>query len=916
MKFDAKTFFELTGKGGGPVAALGTAFGMPSCLINLTAEALAILPSPILRAIRGSTANGASRADDVIKAITAKLRFGWGIIEYDTEDGMFRFVSDSSKNGLDKDEGGILNGIGGFLGALGAAAGFGGRLYNNYLTTQAQINSIKECLDNYNDYLKFSGGFAGDERMRLAGISPERYRELVDQGFGVDKEELFDALQFKLRALESLQRIEAEMAARLSGQKPEPEFLPDYAEYVSGTGLEIGEQPQTERVKPIFRLSFGPPVSKEGKFILSKDGLYYDSQTSGIIPALLELESRKGGLQVNQLWNLEQDPSLGGRGRPINLDQFKSYVNTILDEDILDDSNVLQEYYLRDNVLQDLIGQKNRKIFDASSQLGDLESQGSSQILISNMRQVMLSEASHFLAKINKRKKQIELAVKLPIIYGKGTLYAPGQIPVNDFSYLEGINFQFDINRQKSLVLSQADVDSVVLPLDVKFIQQVDSSDPVSIDHLIINNIGYGSIVTSPSAVSANTLSLNIDVERDSLIAFYNYLTVEDSDTSSTFYLRNSSDLGDRLDAELWASSCSRAFDKGVGIVYLHGITKHSTSNPRVPSAMGSFIKLPPQPEFQDLIYNPKGATFETWVHAPQLDGEHYGFGDNYEVSGLYRLILANENTGLQGTGQTDILNIQRDNGTGVARGLLFGFTRDRRITTDDSPSNHSGDNRIEDACLFLAPTQSFDATSVGFVRKTSTSANCYSSSGWNCMRFSIWDATNGVSLSSCGKEFVQVALTFNPEMDQIKFYCDGKVLTTSSYLSVFGQSSKEGMPNIPSFKKNNSFEYNASSFSSIGVYEFSSGPKLDPYFTPWILGGGYTDGLQTSSVGDLDGTGNFMGGSYGGIISGLKGYLGSTKFYSKCLSDSEVLNNFNALKIFFKNIDVPNLMWEPISMG
>jgi hypothetical protein len=107
MKFDAKTFFELTGKGGGPVAALGTAFGMPSCLINLTAEALAILPSPILRAIRGSTANGASRADDVIKAITAKLRFGWGIIEYDTEDGMFRFVSDSSKNGLDKDEGGI-----------------------------------------------------------------------------------------------------------------------------------------------------------------------------------------------------------------------------------------------------------------------------------------------------------------------------------------------------------------------------------------------------------------------------------------------------------------------------------------------------------------------------------------------------------------------------------------------------------------------------------------------------------------------------------------------------------------------------------------------------------------------------------------------------------------------------------------
>lgn len=916
-KFDVKTFFELTGRGGGPIAALGTAFGMPACLINLGAEALAILPSPILRSIRGSTANGASRADDVIKALSAKLRFGWGIIEYDTEDGMFRFVSDSSKNGLDRDEGGLLNGLGGFLGALGAAAGFGGRLYNNYLTTQAQINSIINCFDSYNNYLKYSGGAAGDERMRLAGISPERYRELVDQGFGIDREDLFDALAFKLRALEALQKIDAEMAARISGQKAEPEFLSDYAPYLSGTNLNINP-PDTNLIpKPIFRLNFGPPISKEGRFILSVDGLYYDSQTSGIIPALLELEQRKDLLELNQLWNLEQDPSLGGRGKPINLDQFKDYVNTILDENIIDDSQILQQYYLDDNLLQDLIGQKNRKVFDVSAQLGQLIDQVASQILIANTRQVMLSEASHFLAKINKRKKQIELAVKLPIIYGKGSLYNPGKIPINDFSYLEGINFQFDISKQKSLVLNQADVSSVVLPLNVKFIEQVNSNDSISLDHLIINNIGFGSIISNPSGVSAASLSLNTDIEREDLIAFYQYLNAYESvDSSSIFDIRNSSSNKDRLNAQLYGPNPEKMFDKGVGIVYLDGVTKHSKTMPRVPSAMGSFIKLPAEPEFQDLIYNPKGATIETWVHVPQLDGEFYGFNDDYDVSGLYRLILANENTGLQGTAQSDVLNIQRDNGTGVVRGLLFGFTRDARITQGLPPPENPSDNIVENTCLFLAPTQSFNDIEAGFVRKTST-GNCYSSSGWNCMKHSIWETnSNGIAVSACGREFVQLAVTFNPPENTIKFYCDGTLLTTSSYLDVFGQNANEGMPNIPSFKKENSFEYNSTSMASVdSVRDLSAGPRLDPYFTPWILGGGYTDGLQTSSVGDGVETGNFMGGRHGGIISGLKGYLGGTKFYSKPLTDGQILNNFNASKLFFKNIEVPNLMWEPISM-
>ena len=59
-----------------------------------------------------------------------------------------------------------------------------------------------------------------------------------------------------------------------------------------------------------------------------------------------------------------------------------------------------------------------------------------------------------------------------------------------------------------------------------------------------------------------------------------------------------------------------------------------------------------------------------------------------YEVgasstSALYRVILANENTGISDSKapQADINNLDLDTGTGVTRGIVYGFTRDRRFT-------------------------------------------------------------------------------------------------------------------------------------------------------------------------------------------------------------------------------------------
>jgi len=154
--------------------------------------------------------------------------------------------------------------------------------------------------------------------------------------------------------------------------------------------------------------------------------------------------------------------------------------------------------------------------------------------------------------------------------------------------------------------------------------------------------------------------------------------------------------------------------------------------------------------------------------------------------------------------------------------------------------------------------------------------------------------------LSSCQQEFVHVAVTFDPIKDSISIFADGIELATSSMSYVFGIPSYT-MPNLPTFKNaTNSFKYSTLTVGPNAPQALKYGPVLDTYFTPWIVGGGYTDGMYYN--------GNFMGGTYGGIISGLRGNIGSLKFYSKPLSQSEILNNYNTQSMFFKNIDVSKL--------
>lgn len=894
--FDTKTFFYNAGRGENPTTALGAAFGMPYCLISLGEDLLSLLPRSVLDPMRRSTQDGVTAADDAIKSALASIGFLDGIIEYDTETGSFRLVSDSSRNGMDRNDSDDLNSVGGFLGAAFQAAAFAGRLYNNYETAVNQINAISDCIQSYSDYLNYTGGAKANQRSRL---DPDEYEALFKQ-YDIIKKDIEEATQFRDQAISLLQTIDQILEERDQDPTLEPVFLAEFSSIVSGANVLIEPLPMPEKVEEIFRLKFGPPVSKTGKFILSVDGLYYDSQTSGIIPALIEIENRKSNLENSVLWKLDFDPSLGGRGKQISLETLKSYIDTILDPSIINESNFIRQYYDVDEFLGELIGQKNRRIFDLSSQIVELQEQETSEILISNMRQVMLSEASHHQQKINKRKKQIELAVLMPSIYKNEIVYKPGdEIPVNDFSYLQGINYKLDIEKQKSLVLSQNEVSGVILPVVVKYVQQLDQPEKIILDHLLINNIGIGAIVADGSGLMAPELTITDRIEKEGLIALYNFLKFDLVDPSSTkFTLNNSSELSHRMDAQLVGEKENIIFEKGVGIARLDGITKHSQSSTSTPSAVGSYIKLPDEKELQDLLYNKKGATFEAWVHVPGINQKAYYNDGN--VSGLYRLLLANENIGFNSTyvSQNDITRIRNDKSSNVAKGLIFGFTVDQRLTSDEEASNSPADNSIENACLVLAPTQAFNSSSIGFINKSyDLYGRCFGlSSLWHGMRFPIFSSVNGASLVKANDEFCQIAFTLDPVQNKVSFYCDGQLLTTSSYFDVFGIDPVKEAVNIPTLKFNNSFEYNTTSMANVNVSKLKTGPRLGSYFTPWVIGGGFTDGMQT---------GNFMGGQYGGKISGLRGFVGGIKIYSKPLTQEQVLKNFNSSKNFFKNINI-----------
>jgi hypothetical protein len=902
---DLKSASQVASTGGDGVDIVGTAFGVPSCLVNLAKDALALLPSIILFLMGNDIQDGKDMAEDSQKSVKHDLRLNLGIMEFDGQTGQFTFISSSSKNKSDRNFFDTLSDVAGYA---VAAAQLGANLYEAGVRGVNAFRDAKNCINSYKNYLKYKNGNAGAQ---LAELSDEDYNSYINNVYSDQIQKFNEAQEFIDLADNQLKNITDILSERAKDPNLEPKFSCESYNFLSGTrfGVNCAVIPEDGQKtdQEIFRLVYGPPRSTFGQFILSNDGIYFDSQTSGISPALTYLNKKSRELDGTQRWKMSHAANLGGRGEGFSTKDLELYVRTVLDPDIIDEDFYLREFYDKDGFLQELINNKNKRIYDLSSQITQLESDTAPDSVIFNFRQSLISENALHQQKINKRKKQIELAVKLPVIYGtagKDYWYAPGEVPVNDFSYLVGTNIAMDMQKQKAMMFSQVDIDSVVLPIELQDIPTTivkPYSPNSSLEHLLISELGDGAIIYDGSSVSSTDaviLPAEHFITTESIIAMYNFLDTTVEEPSSTSYtLRNAASVTDENYAQLVSDSPSSIYKSGLGIAYLNGITKHSNTSPAEVSGLGSYVKLPNVKKFNDLMYNRAGATIDFWVNADGLTATS-GY-DNGNVSSLYRLVLANENTGYLGAAPSGLSAVTSYNDNAV-KGLLIGFTRDVRLTKNEFPTNITNNNTSTSSVFFIAPTQSLNLSSVSLIdRSNYDSGLCEPTSRYHSMIQRINQTTENVSFSSCQNQFCHVAITLDPVNDEIKFYLDGVNTTTSSLSYVFGIP-KYSMPNIPTFRRGNTFEYSTSTVNQSCPDELKYGPKLDRYFTPWIVGGGYTDGMYQY--------GNFLGGQYGGVRSGLNGYLGSLKFYSRPLSASEIINNYKAHEGFFKNINISQL--------
>ena len=945
-QFDYETFIRLTGDGD-IVTSIPTAMGMPSCMVDLVRRgAMKYIPTSILQDMSEPIDAAIEGTRSVMATIINNSIGKTGLIEFDEASGKFVFLSEESIHGAKGDDNSFNRGLGGFLGAITSLTAGASELYDNYENFKEQAEAIKGCFDAYKAIRDHHRGESHGDGFGGEGGSEAHF----EQRLGPLRTRLRKSEDQLDKFLSLKNEIEETLNNRDKGIEEDPVFLDKFEEFLKGTYLEdtlrknISEKEEKEE---LIRLVFGPPKSKKGQFLLSVDGLYYDSQTPDLkypggpfrylVRILNELHFRKKGLKKEHLWEFGHDPNLGGKGIQISSEALKSYIDTLFDPNIIDDSKgITQKHYNTDHFLKTLIGHKEARILDLSANISELETGDAGAAIIVNMKQALLSEISTHDKKINKRKKQLEIADKAHQLFGlKGSGPEPGHVPINDFSYLADVNLAVDIEKQRRLVFDQDDVSGVVRPLIPEYVASPVDQNVTTIEHLMVPEVGVGGLLSTASSVSATDgakLAITSPVATQGLFAIYNFLNSDVTVTPSsapidklknnkkTYNVLNCVTADNYNNAQLVGSHASAVWVSGLGIPYLKGIPdlKHAanyTLNSDI-SGVGSYVRLPNTKEFQNWTYSPGGFAFETWAHLPSLSSVTNGWGDNsLDVSSHYRLLLSCENTGIASSvePQKDVNRLTPDFGAGITRGMMIGFTTDRRIAQGKDPSNNRKDNYpTSSLSFFVAPTQSKDSTSVGFLSDIKQGV-CASSAGWHSFAMNT-SATgeNGVAFSSICSSFMLISVSVDIVKDKVDVFLNGNLMGTSSVNAVFGIP-KGTSVNLPSFARRNSFEYSAITVNSDAPAEFKPGPKfkhdvdLDPKqigfqnFTPWILGGGWTDGLNTSG----DTGGNFMGSDYGGKRSGLDGFIGSTKFYSNSIGKSEAVKNYEGQKDFFENIRI-----------
>ena len=713
-------------------------------------------------------------------------------------------------------------------------------------------------------------------------------------------------------------------------------------------GLQ-GEDP------PIFDLTYGPPVSIKGQFILSEDGLYYDS-ISGGIPEV------SGVVAASSTWNLKFAPNLGGKGDSYNKDNLNEFIDTVFDYNYTPEDSSAHKYYNTDDILQTF--EKNKILHTTliHDQITDLLNSGhtSNSAVVSNHYGSIAALASLYETKIKKRRKQLQLVSIFAVdkysfteegtgnpkdlSLGTGILientsetstpewHPIERIPLNNFSFLRTAGANISLVKQEKLLLFSEDLDDIVLPLTPVFVQSKAQPfsviDKFSLSPTSPETFPFFNGSNNVSGTAGMVQSLVESIVSDGMVLGYNFLKPDIVDASSTvFNLDNiSPDSGGILNGQLVASSLDSVFPSGLGIPKLTG-TLPNQSYVRLPSnfSIGGEEQSLRTSELDSLFYDSNftynsvtkkggGVTFDFWVHVPSLamTNEH-----------RYKLVAACENSGgykPQGTSYTDIRSARtkfngEQDGT-KTHGMIIGF----RDSGGASPSG------LEFGLFPTVSQNDNDGTfghSVAIAESHGYIDSVFQTSAISELGVTVASGitSNGVSILDASAGFVHIASVFDFAEDSVRIFFDGELLTTSSITTSFDLQLSRSI-NIPTFTQSGP-DYLVSSWHNTS----NNGPvigSLGDSFTPWILGGGFTDGIENVATIGSNAPG-FLGyntnshygappsnsqhsPSLGGISSttpssGLDGFLGSFKIYSRALSNSEVKRNFTFQKGFYKNI-------------
>jgi len=887
-----------------------TTWGVPSCIVDLAENLLSLIPGDVL----GSYSQGLQEGREEARSWIASRSKEWfgdsGFLSYNSATGKLELFSPKNTGSST----GFLSDLGKYAGIAAAAWDVGEDLYE-------QVEDVLDCIGEFSDYLDGLNNESPNPTVQASppapGSTPPVY---PSEGARSAFERQFDETIADINKFtEKIQMIEREL--RLRREDPSREPVINF----SGPG-DVEEAPD-----PIFRLTYGPPKSKSGQFLLSRDGIYYNSQdrdyAEGQVPKMADI----GMIPSPERWKLDHPANLGGKGQGFSLKQVNRYVGTLFDITKVDDSQSMHRFYDVDNMLKSLIGRKNSEVAKLNNERQAYIASGydSDSAIVSNIYNQLQSAVDEFDYKIAKRKKQIEVAVKAPDFFGIDIPFQPGHIPINDFTFLSSLNLPVELSKQRELTFDHGEVQDIVLPLVPKYVRAKDSEWRVSLDALEVAEIGTGDHIKvfDVSTTPAPILRVTDGIVTDHLEASYSFLipSVEKTGRSTKFNVLNDNADGGYHDAQLVGNDVSSVFDLGVSIPRLNGVIrpqyfiKNSTSS-IIFDKLGSYVRLPDSPSMQNLMYNKYGCSFDTWLYMPNL-GSSNNTAEKDLVSvpnfsatdsswtdyNYYKILIGNENIGGSYT-ESDITEMTDNFGTNTVRGMLIGFTRDPQIT-ENSIVGRGSDFDIGDTLgidtsatarkthFFIAPTQSANGTDVEFIRNEPCNPG---DDPYRKMSVSISATTDkGYALSDASNSFVHLSISFNVSADEVIIFLNGEELQKGSYSTLFGKDPK--IPaNIPTFISPKDSTYPSYNYNNIAV-----GPQLNTFFTPWIIGGGYTDGIDVVMNGTPDeGYGGFMATGHG-LYSGLTGHIGSFKVYSKPLDITEALKNYESHKEYYEDIDL-----------